>query len=231
MISNALFFHSEENIVRPTAINIGFLRFSLHQLYVSVVGTLIVTPVSMVIVWLFTKSKPSRSMLEPWTNVESSCCPTCCGSSLTEDQTKLTDAFVAKGFYNAKSLTLPHYCVYIAWAVLILGTGTSAFFLFLFSQQWGKAKSEEWLTSFVLSFFESLFVVDPIKVNRLVFISNTTVNKKKINNLFCEKGSAAQLSQLIFRIILFVLEILISLQIPHCFSFNSHNHPFRSVLL
>ena len=39
------------------------------------------------------------------------------------------------------------------------------FFTILYSMEWGHEKSLEWLQTFVLSFFQSAFVVQPIKVN------------------------------------------------------------------
>ena len=59
---------------------------------------------------------------------------------------------------------LPHFCVYITWVVLVLTMAICAFSLILFSMQWGPTTSEEWLASFFLSFFESFFLLDPIKV-------------------------------------------------------------------
>jgi len=41
---------------------------------------------------------------------------------------------------------------------------TPAFFTILYSMEWGKTKANEWLTTFVLSFFQSVIVVQPIKV-------------------------------------------------------------------
>lgn len=39
-----------------------------------------------------------------------------------------------------------------------------AFFVILYSLEWGKERSEAWLVSLFLSFFQSLLVVDPLKV-------------------------------------------------------------------
>jgi hypothetical protein len=45
----------------------------------------------------------------------------------------------------------PHWVVYIAWIVVVLSILVPAFFMILFSMEWGTSKSEEWLTTFVLS--------------------------------------------------------------------------------
>ena len=59
---------------------------------------------------------------------------------------------------------LPSWCNYIAWFLAFAAVFLSAFFIMLYSMQWGKQKSEEWLTTFLLSFFESVIFLDPIKV-------------------------------------------------------------------
>ena len=63
---------------------------------------------------------------------------------------------------------LPYFCVYVTWVVLVLTMAICAFSLILFSMQWGPTTSEEWLASFFLSFFESFFLLDPIKVGVVV---------------------------------------------------------------
>jgi hypothetical protein len=54
----------------------------------------------------------------------------------------------------------------------------SAFFTILYSMEWGKQKAEEWLSTFVLSFFQSVIVVQPIKV-RITHIEGQVESKNK----------------------------------------------------
>ena len=41
---------------------------------------------------------------------------------------------------------------------------SAGFFTILYSLEWGKEKANEWLTTFLLSFFQSVIVVQPVKV-------------------------------------------------------------------
>ena len=75
----------------------------------------------------------------------------------------ISDVMEQRGFY------FPHVFVFIAWLLLIGSMAASTFFVLLFSTSWGKQKSEEWLTSFVMSLFESVTFVDPIMVSFLLF--------------------------------------------------------------
>ena len=59
---------------------------------------------------------------------------------------------------------LPHFFVYITWVMLVGTMATCAFFLNLYSMQWGSTTSEEWLASFFASFAESFFLFEPLKV-------------------------------------------------------------------
>ena len=55
-----------------------------------------------------------------------------------------------------------------------------AFFVILYSLQWGKERSESWLMSMFFSFFQSLLVVDPIKV--FVITAVITCILRKVQN-------------------------------------------------
>ncbi|XP_052262941.1 uncharacterized protein LOC127866462 [Dreissena polymorpha] len=67
-----------------------------------------------------------------------------------------------------KPFMFPYWCNYIAWILCFLSVITPAFFTILYSMEWGKTKANEWLVTFVLSFFQSVIVVQPIKVLCLV---------------------------------------------------------------
>ena len=63
-----------------------------------------------------------------------------------------------------KKLKLPYWGAYIGWLLLFLTTAASAFFTVTYSLEWGKEKSEAWLTAMVLSIVESVVVIQPVKV-------------------------------------------------------------------
>ncbi|XP_070577744.1 uncharacterized protein [Ptychodera flava] len=62
------------------------------------------------------------------------------------------------------SFMLPYWCIYIAWCLVFLTSALSAFFTILYSMEWGNDKSIDWLVSFLTSFAQSVFVIQPIKV-------------------------------------------------------------------
>ncbi|CAD5124508.1 DgyrCDS12788 [Dimorphilus gyrociliatus] len=79
------------------------------------------------------------------------------------------------------------FCVIFGWTVAIVAILSSAFFTILYSIQWGKEKSVKWLVSFVLSFFESFILLQPIKVF-LIVIFLTFILKQESDLLQYETG-------------------------------------------
>ena len=68
-----------------------------------------------------------------------------------------------KKWYKKKYI-LPSVCIKISWTMAILSCITAAFFVILYSMQWGKTISEEWLSSLFLGVIQSVIVVQPVKV-------------------------------------------------------------------
>ncbi|XP_033737918.1 polycystic kidney disease protein 1-like 2 [Pecten maximus] len=142
MITNAMFFSPNET-EKTGAVSIGSMTFSLKTVYVSVVGTLITTVPVVLVALLFSNSetRPCRRR-----------------------KSRTSDDVSDDVFFTNDHLILPSFIPYIAWIIVFLAITASSFFLLLYSMEWGKAASEAWLTSFVLSFFESFLFVDPLKV-------------------------------------------------------------------
>ena len=63
-----------------------------------------------------------------------------------------------------KTLTLPYWCSVFAWLLILLSVAASAFFVILYSFEWGPDVTNPWLLAFSLSFLESVVFIQPIKV-------------------------------------------------------------------
>ncbi|NWZ62626.1 PK1L2 protein, partial [Acrocephalus arundinaceus] len=59
---------------------------------------------------------------------------------------------------------LPWWFVFIAWFLVAATSGVSGFFTMLYGLHYGKENSIKWLISKVISFLESLFITQPLKV-------------------------------------------------------------------
>ncbi|XP_042266749.1 polycystic kidney disease protein 1-like 2 [Thunnus maccoyii] len=59
---------------------------------------------------------------------------------------------------------LPWWCVFLGWFLLLSISGVSTFFTLLYGFQYGKEKSIKWVISLGLSLFQSIFILQPLKV-------------------------------------------------------------------
>ncbi|XP_053722204.1 polycystic kidney disease protein 1-like 2 [Synchiropus splendidus] len=59
---------------------------------------------------------------------------------------------------------LPWWFVFIGWILVIATSGVSGYFTMMYGFTYGKDKSISWLISMLVSFFESLFITQPLKV-------------------------------------------------------------------
>uniref|UniRef100_A0A803TRM4 Polycystin 1 like 2/pseudo n=1 Tax=Anolis carolinensis TaxID=28377 RepID=A0A803TRM4_ANOCA len=59
---------------------------------------------------------------------------------------------------------LPSWFVYIGWLLVVVTSGVSGFFTMLYGLHYGKENSIKWLISMAISFFESIFITQPLKV-------------------------------------------------------------------
>ena len=164
MISNAMFFRSSTEESSSMQFEIGFIRFSLSTLYISVISVIITTPPILCVVLAFRKSKvrerkPDSAISKNWETKH---------KSDSHDASKSSNYILQRLnediMFGDINLILPFWCVYLSWTILVLTAATCAFFLLLYSMEWGKEKSQEWISSFFLSFLESFLFIDPLKV-------------------------------------------------------------------
>nr|XP_010966952.1 polycystic kidney disease protein 1-like 2 [Camelus bactrianus] len=59
---------------------------------------------------------------------------------------------------------LPWWCVLVGWLLVVATSGVAAFFTMLYGLHYGRATSLKWLISMAISFVESVFVTQPLKV-------------------------------------------------------------------
>ncbi|XP_062614360.1 polycystin-1-like protein 2, partial [Saccostrea cucullata] len=167
MISNAMFFRSSDEDQNVDEVKFGVLTLSFGTFYVSCVGMLISTVPVTVAAFVFRNITNSKSVENRINNPRK-----LNFSPLRKDNYKAFSRLDGEVF-SPNQGTLPCWVFYIAWSSVVLGILLSVFFLILYSMEWGKASSEEWLSSLALSFLESFIVFDPIKVIIFAVIYST----------------------------------------------------------
>lgn len=149
MLAGAMFYQFGEK--QEDTVNFGPLRFSLKQLQIGVQSAVIVVPLNLLIVAIFRNIKP------PYSNNEKS----------NQDDSESSRGNVPDSLKNKKAKTpgcLPHFFVYIGWLLCILTSVAAGMLVIFYSVQWGKEISNQWLTSALISFFQDVALMQPIKV-------------------------------------------------------------------
>lgn len=70
---------------------------------------------------------------------------------------------------SSVSCWLPWWCVFLGWFLLLSISGVSTFFTLLYGFEYGKEKSIKWVMSLGLSLFQSIFILQPLKVCKMIF--------------------------------------------------------------
>ncbi|NXF84922.1 PK1L2 protein, partial [Eubucco bourcierii] len=76
----------------------------------------------------------------------------------------ISESFSGDGKKSSSPKGLPWWFVFIAWFLVAATSGVSGFFTMLYGLHYGKENSIKWLISMVISFLESLFITQPLKV-------------------------------------------------------------------
>ncbi|KAM9288783.1 polycystin-1-like protein 2 [Morus bassanus] len=87
-----------------------------------------------------------------------------CSSASISERWSLTPSFSGDGKKSSSSKGLPWWFVFIAWFLVAATSGVSGFFTMLYGLHYGKENSIKWLISMAISFLESLFITQPLKV-------------------------------------------------------------------
>ena len=184
---------ADDNSTASQSIHIGPFIFSVKQIVIGVQSSFLVLPVNMIIVSIFRKLKPKKdkvnSQSKKYEEVEEEQEP-CEISPKTEGEdvtradeyeksnskkTTFSWGTVANVFKKEEGLgdhpkkpkkrfLFPHWCVYIAYMLVAISSLTCGLFCMLHGFTFGKEKSEKWLTSMLVSFFQSIIVIQPFKV-------------------------------------------------------------------
>ncbi|XP_035694673.1 polycystic kidney disease protein 1-like 2 [Branchiostoma floridae] len=129
------------------AVSLGPFSFTLNTVYTGIMTSITCLPVVIAIVVLFQYSRPSNK-----------------GNPRVRDVETAGPAEAPTG--QKPSKVLPHWCKYLAWVLVLLSAVGSAVFTVLYSLEWGKEKSERWLSAYFLTFLVDMFFVQSAKVTK-----------------------------------------------------------------
>ncbi|XP_071131885.1 uncharacterized protein [Mytilus edulis] len=171
MISNAMFYGQNTG----SYFSIGPIKLSLSGIYISLISAIIAAPPIFLVSYMFRSSRHRKaSEKKPLPNNKEVPYITLQSTKKTNEETH-----PKADITDDNEFSLPFWCRYVAWGIVTLAVFTSGFFLILYSMEWGKTKSEEWLLCFFMSFIESMFLVDPLKIILLSLLFSWIVKSYK----------------------------------------------------
>lgn len=148
MLAGAMFYQFGEK--QEDTIKFGPLRFSLKQLVIGVQSAVVVVPLNLLIVSIFRNIKLPYNINEK--------------SHYEDEESGGNGAELHKKTKVKSPGCLPHFFVYIGWLLCILASLAAGTIVIFYSVQWGKEISNQWLTSALISFFQDVALMQPIKV-------------------------------------------------------------------
>lgn len=155
MASNAMWFGKEPQ-KDVSGFTIGPFEITYFALYSSLVGNMTVLIPTFLMVELFRSVKPIH-----WIRRDR-----------TRDQADTASSDIPlERRANERGGTIPKrnsVKVVAAYIVCVLSISAGAFFSLLYSLDWGKKKTVQWLWSISFSFTESVFVMEPTMVRILI---------------------------------------------------------------
>ena len=161
-------------------ITIGPISFTTQELFTSFMSGVLVLPPVVLITLLFVKADPrsgkapgneesdghrnhrknTTGLMHP-ANLDNN-------SNNSNNNTVVGERGYGHGESSKKQARRkrywPHWCRYLAWCLTLLTIAAAAFFTIFYSFEFGGEKSRAWLIAFFLSFFESVLLLQPIKV-------------------------------------------------------------------
>ncbi|XP_078662102.1 polycystin-1-like protein 2 [Branchiostoma floridae x Branchiostoma belcheri] len=168
MVSSAMWLRDGIETQVVQAINLGPFSFTLNEVYIGAMTSITCLPVILAIVLLFQYSRPSSKGDSRVRDME------------TGDRPNATTQ-------QRPTKGLPHWCKYVAWVLVVLSSVGSAAFTVLYGLEWGKEKSERWLSAYFTTFFVDTLFSQPVKIMLLATFFSTLRKTQALKQIFEEK--------------------------------------------
>ena len=163
MIVSTLILKTPDEVPGMEQVVVGPFRFSMENFLTAFISVAVASPIIMIVSFLFKNSESAED-----DNEYLSCCRK--GYKGVNDFLKIDKSVLGTEYIPPTRVVvrhfhfLPHFCVYVGWALLLLIVAMATWLLVLFSMDWKQEKSEVWMTTMFTAVLLSIFVVETIKV-------------------------------------------------------------------
>ena len=173
MLANAMFYQVGDESSTGTSVHVGPFSFSIKQLSIGITSSLVVLPVNVLIVTFFRKARPAeaKTSLDKDQDPHGQSTKYEVSGEKAKEKSKDSEAHneededKKKETKRKKKKTLPHYFVYISYGLVFIACTVSATFTVFYGLTFGKEKSEGWLSSMMISFWQDVLISQPLKVS------------------------------------------------------------------
>nr|XP_025042812.1 polycystic kidney disease and receptor for egg jelly-related protein [Pelodiscus sinensis] len=100
-------------------------------------------------------------------------------ANIQEERKPLNIPFML--FRKRPQITFCWWCIYVSWILVIAVAGVSSFFIVLYGLSYGYKTSIEWLLASITSFFESVLLLQTLKI--IIFSALSSVYPKYCENI------------------------------------------------
>ena len=172
MIMSAMFFKAESPDVSEINLKVGPFKLTYKQFYVGLISSIVTIFPSILIVFIFRKRQIKGigtldGILDGHSYQILNHSPEAIKENSSEmEKQSVRDTLTDINKRNNKTCLClcPWWTIVIAYGLIICSIGCSGFFLFMYSLEWGKEVTEEWMVSILMSIFQSICVIEPSKV-------------------------------------------------------------------
>ena len=186
MITSAMFYNMGGQGPSPFTVHIGSLVIDLKPFVIGLQSSIIIVPVNVLIVQIFRNLRPKKEIPQRTALYEVE--KDGDGGKKNENIEKKDEDVVGGIQIESQKPSkgkLPHWFIYIAYAICYLASAASIFFTLLYSIQWGKETSTEWVIAMVTSFFQSVLLLQPIKVVLVAVVFALCLKKESESEAEC----------------------------------------------
>ena len=163
MIICTMVIKTPDDTIFVNQVVIGPFRFSMENFESALVSVVIATIIIWLVVFFFVnaesinKDKFDSTFLKIYRAIN---------KKLQWDDSVIGKPFVppAEVVIHHQYHFLPHFAVYIGWAILFSTVMTASYLLMAFSDAWKNVKSEEWMTTICVAILCSFLITEVIKV-------------------------------------------------------------------
>lgn len=157
MLANIMFYNSDPSQGPKGSIKVAGFSFSLAQVSIGITSSLVVFPSNLIVVQLFRKARAKETKVKDAPKE---------GISANEIDIEVGKEKDEK----PKKEGIPHWFVYVAYALALGSSLASAVFVIFYGISYGEEKSARWLMSMTISFIQDVLISQPIKVFLLASI-------------------------------------------------------------